>query len=65
MINIVVVKVVRLEESLPHVIEGKVISVYTVKLIFDRMKKTYGKIVTIEYDSNKKCIHLSHTLWRW
>ncbi|KAK5837600.1 hypothetical protein PVK06_006326 [Gossypium arboreum] len=28
-------------ESLPQGIEGEVISVYTVKLIFDEMKKTY------------------------
>ena len=37
----VVVKVVIPEESLPQGIEGEVISVYTVKLIFDGMKKTY------------------------
>jgi hypothetical protein len=39
--SIVVVKVVMPEESLPQGIEGEVISVYTVKLIFDEMKKTY------------------------
>ncbi|URD91298.1 ribosomal protein L23 [Musa troglodytarum] len=39
--SIVVVKVVMPEESLPHGIEGEVISVYTVKSIFDGMKKTY------------------------
>ena len=41
--SIVVVKVVMPEESLPHGIEGEVISVYTVKSIFDGMKKTYGE----------------------
>jgi hypothetical protein len=39
--SLVVVKVVMPEESLPQGIEGEVISVYTVKLIFDEMKKTY------------------------
>ena len=39
--SIVVVKVVMPEESLPQGIEGEVISVYTVKSIFDEMKKTY------------------------
>ncbi|KAF8376870.1 hypothetical protein HHK36_031479 (chloroplast) [Tetracentron sinense] len=39
--SIVVVKVVMPEESLPQGIEGEVISVYTVKSIFDGMKKTY------------------------
>ena len=34
-------KVVMPEESLPQGIEGEVISVYTVKSIFDGMKKTY------------------------
>ncbi|CAL5179343.1 unnamed protein product [Lathyrus oleraceus] len=33
--------VVMPEESLPQGIEGEVISVYTVKLILDAMKKTY------------------------
>jgi hypothetical protein len=37
----VVVKVVMAEESLPQGIEGEVISAYTVKLIFDEIKKTY------------------------
>jgi len=35
-----VVKAVMPEESLPRSIEGEVISVYTVKLIFDEMKKS-------------------------
>ena len=35
------VKAVMPEESLPQGIEGEVISVYTVKLNFDGMKKTY------------------------
>ncbi|KAK9151364.1 hypothetical protein Syun_009673 [Stephania yunnanensis] len=39
--SVVVVKVVMPEESLPQGIEGEVISVYTVKSIFDGMKKTY------------------------
>eukprot|EP00898_Chlorokybus_atmophyticus_P006231 jgi/Chlat1/6609/Chrsp460S06079 len=39
--SIVVVKAVMPEESLPQGIEGEVISVYTVKSIFDGMKKTY------------------------
>ncbi|KAF3452241.1 hypothetical protein FNV43_RR08339 [Rhamnella rubrinervis] len=39
--SIVVVKVVMPEESLPQGIEGEAISVYTVKSIFDEMKKTY------------------------
>ena len=39
--SIVVVKVGMPEESLPRGIEGEVISVYTVKSIFDGMKKTY------------------------
>ncbi|CAL9079002.1 unnamed protein product, partial [Musa textilis] len=47
------VKVVMPEESLPHGIEGEVISVYTVKSIFDGMKKTSSRIVTIEYDLNR------------
>jgi hypothetical protein len=51
--NIIVVKVVILEESLPQGIEGEVISVYTIKSIFDGMKKTYGRIVTIEYNPNR------------
>lgn len=34
---IIVVKVVMPEESLAQVIEGEVISIYTVKSIFDRM----------------------------
>jgi len=34
------------KESLPQGIEGEVISVYTIKLI-------YGRIVTIEYDPNR------------
>ncbi|KAH1039057.1 hypothetical protein J1N35_040800, partial [Gossypium stocksii] len=38
---IIVVKVVMPEESLPQGVEGEVISVYTVKLIFDEMKKTH------------------------
>nr|YP_010922334.1 ribosomal protein L2 [Chimonocalamus dumosus]YP_010922353.1 ribosomal protein L2 [Chimonocalamus dumosus]WJZ25202.1 ribosomal protein L2 [Chimonocalamus griffithianus]WJZ25617.1 ribosomal protein L2 [Chimonocalamus sp. RLZ-2023b]WJZ26447.1 ribosomal protein L2 [Chimonocalamus longiusculus]WJZ27111.1 ribosomal protein L2 [Chimonocalamus sp. RLZ-2023c]WJZ24289.1 ribosomal protein L2 [Chimonocalamus dumosus] len=37
----VVVKVVIPEESLPQGIEGEVISAYTVKSIFDGIKKTY------------------------
>jgi hypothetical protein len=36
-----VVKAVMPEESLPQGIEGEVISVYTVKLIFNGIKKTY------------------------
>ncbi|KAL4361011.1 hypothetical protein GQ457_04G024150 [Hibiscus cannabinus] len=52
--SIVVLKFVMPEESLPQGIEGEVISVYTVKLIFDKMKKDiYGRIVTIEYDPNR------------
>ncbi|GMQ11767.1 hypothetical protein CsSME_00054271 [Camellia sinensis var. sinensis] len=52
--SIVVVKVVMPEESLPQGIEGEVISVYTVKSIFDGMKKNiYGRIITIEYDPNR------------
>ncbi|KAK2635380.1 hypothetical protein Ddye_030172, partial [Dipteronia dyeriana] len=39
------------EESWSRGINGEVISVYTVKSIFDGMKKTY---VTIEYDLNRK-----------
>jgi hypothetical protein len=39
--SIVVVKAVIPEESLPQGIEGEVISVYTVKSIFDGMKNTY------------------------
>lgn len=39
--SIVVVKVVMLEELLLYGIEGEVISVYIVKLIFDGMKKIY------------------------
>ena len=39
--SIVVVKVGMPEASLPQGIEGGVISVYTVKSIFDGMKKTY------------------------
>jgi len=39
--NIIIVKVEMPEESLPQGIEGDVISVYTVKLIFDRIKKIY------------------------
>jgi hypothetical protein len=39
--SVVVVKVVIPEESLPQGIEGEVINVYTVKSIFDGMKKTY------------------------
>lgn len=35
------VKVVMLEVSLPQAIEGEVISTYTIKLIFNGMKKTY------------------------
>ena len=38
--SVVVVKVVMPEESLPQGIEGEVISVYIVKLIFDEIKKT-------------------------
>ncbi|KAL5805833.1 hypothetical protein ACOSQ3_028740 [Xanthoceras sorbifolium] len=41
--SIVVVKVVMPEESLLQGIEGEGISVYTVKSIFDGMKKTYMK----------------------
>ena len=37
------------EESLPQGIEGEVISAYTVKSIFDGIKKTY----LIEYDPNR------------
>jgi hypothetical protein len=37
----VVVKAVMPEESLPQGIEGEVISAYTVKSIFDGIKKTY------------------------
>ncbi|KAG4996446.1 hypothetical protein JHK85_027885 [Glycine max] len=48
------VKVVMPKGSLLPGIEGEVISVYTVKLIFDGMKKNiYGRIVTIEYDPNR------------
>ena len=36
-----VIKVVMLEESLPQDIEGEIISIYTVRSIFDGMKKTY------------------------
>jgi hypothetical protein len=39
--SIIVVKAVIPEESLPQGIEGEVISVYTVKLIFNGIKKTY------------------------
>ena len=39
--SIVVVKAVMPEESLQQGIEGEVIKVYTVKSIFDGMKKTY------------------------
>ena len=39
--SIIVVKVVIPEESLPQGIGGEVISVYTVKSIFDGIKKTY------------------------
>jgi hypothetical protein len=39
--SIIVVKVVMPEESLPQGIGGEVISVYTVKSIFDGMKKTH------------------------
>ena len=63
--SIIVVKVVMPEESLPQGIEGEVISVYTVKLIFDGMKKNiYGRIVTIEYNPNRNAyiclIHYGH-----
>jgi hypothetical protein len=37
----VVVKVVMPEESLPQGIEGEIISAYTVKSIFNGIKKTY------------------------
>ena len=36
--NIVVIKVVMLEKSLPQGIEGEVISVYTIKSIFNGEK---------------------------
>ncbi|THU42566.1 hypothetical protein C4D60_Mb00t17290 [Musa balbisiana] len=36
----------------PKRIEGEVISVYTVKSIFDGMKKTY-----LEYDPNRNALH--------
>jgi ribosomal protein L2 len=49
----IVVKVVMPEKSLPQGIEGKVISAYTIKSIFDRIKKISGRIVTIEYDPNR------------
>lgn len=39
--NIIVVKVIMLEESLPQGIEGDFISVSTIKLIFAQMKKPY------------------------
>jgi hypothetical protein len=42
--NIIVVKVVIPDESLPQGIEGEVISVYTVKSIFNGMKKTHTHI---------------------
>ncbi|MQM16274.1 hypothetical protein Taro_049230 [Colocasia esculenta] len=46
--SIVVVKVIMQEESLLQDIEGEVISVYTVKSIFDGMKKTYMNTTLIE-----------------
>ncbi|KAJ6823857.1 hypothetical protein M6B38_127860 [Iris pallida] len=60
--SIVVVKVVMPEELLPQGIEGEVISVYTVKSIFDGMKKTYlVESLTIEYDPNRNVyIYLIH-----
>ena len=39
--SIIMAKVVMLEESLPQSIEEEVISVYTIKSIYNRMKKTY------------------------
>jgi len=43
--NIIVVKAVIQEESLSQGTEGEVLSVYTVKLIFDGMKKTYDTVL--------------------
>lgn len=39
--NIIVVKAVMSEKSLPQGIEEEVISIYAIKLMFDEMKKTY------------------------
>lgn len=43
---------------------GKIIRVYMVKLIFDRMKKVCGRIFSIEYDANRIYIYLSHILFK-
>lgn len=56
------VKVVMLEESLLQGIEGEFISVYTVKSIFDRMKKTSSRIITIQFDPNRSAICLPGAL---
>lgn len=59
--NIIVIKVVMPKESLPQGIEGQVINVCTIKSIFDGMKKTYDRIVSIEYDFNRNAyIYLIH-----
>ena len=51
--NIVVVKVVTPEESLSQGIDGEIISAYTIKLIFDKMKKTYMAKLVVKFYSNK------------